>query len=329
MTDLWAEVPSPMKSEFRKAFCEYAVKNYEKCGRYLSSYVPAAPAGSMPCEDYFSCMGSSETVPSGTDFSGGPPSDLPLNILAMSYGEYSSRLFSEKFLDTGIYMDPVPAGFFPEVIVIDTKRLGNRRLPDSYEDLADEIYRGEICLIGSPDIPDPIISLYIYRSLGERALISFIENINSFSTPSKTLRHIGRSSNCYGSIFIMPVMFAIAAAQSNGAVIAECKDGLAAEPLLLLQRDPDQLHGSERIMEMKNHSGAFGIYDISAGSVSASNSCIKSFIYSKIYADILSAHCFIPPEDAGRVSPVSRDKLICDDLDTVWKMHRIYQHIQK
>ena len=291
MIDLWAELPSPVKTRFRNEFRQYSGMNYTEEKEILTSYIPAPPAGSMPKEDYLSFM---------------EEKNLPLNYLTLAYGECSEKTFKERFLDSGIYDHPQIAGYFGEVIVIDTVRLGDRRLPECYEDLADPVYKDEICMIGGAKIPDPIIGLYIYRKCGEEALIRFIRNIRTFSSPSKTIRHIWKKSNHFGSIFIMPDMFAECAAQSNHAEIVLPKEGYAAEPFLLFQ-----------------HTGK-GMNTDELSHLHFVNRKIQDFIHSGIYADILEERKFLPPDTPAKISNICRQKPLCDDVEMIWDYHRRY-----
>ena len=49
--DLWAEVPSPIKTRLRNAFTAYAEECFQKDGILLKAYVPAQLGGNMPKEN--------------------------------------------------------------------------------------------------------------------------------------------------------------------------------------------------------------------------------------------------------------------------------------
>ena len=67
---------------------------------------------------------------------------------------------------------------------------------------------GRYCLIGQMDDMDPLIPVYLYRKFGEKAVRAFVENINCCAAPIGTIRHIGKAGNTYGSVFVMPYLFA-------------------------------------------------------------------------------------------------------------------------
>lgn len=220
MYSIWAELPSPLKTEFRNLFQSYASHIYERNGLVLTSYVPSEMGGNMPAEDYLVHMKEEQ---------------LPQCYITQSFGECSHSRFISRFLDHRIYKEPEIFGYFPEFMVVDLKRLGSRPVPESYEQLCLEDYKGEICLIGSPKIPDPMAALYIYRKLGEEAMIQFIKNIGNFASPVDTIRDIGKSTNEFGSIFIMPSLFASVCAEKRHTAVIIPKTGVIAEPMIFME----------------------------------------------------------------------------------------------
>ena len=54
--DLWAEVPSPIKTRLRNAFTAYGEECFQKDGILLKAYVPAQVGGNMPKEEYLKGM---------------------------------------------------------------------------------------------------------------------------------------------------------------------------------------------------------------------------------------------------------------------------------
>lgn len=226
--DFWAELASPLKTDFRNAFLDYAGEVYERTGLVLSVYVPAAMGGDMPREDYLMRM---------------PREELPDCLFTMSFGECSHPEFRRRILDRGIYGGWEAVAYFPELMVADTVRLGDRPVPLAYEELTKECYRGEIALVGSPAIPDPTVPLYLYRRLGRAALEQFARNIRGFAAPVNTIRHIGKSSNHFASIFIMPALFAFVCGEKPGARVILPREGAAAEPMVLLTRGDTEKSG--------------------------------------------------------------------------------------
>lgn len=277
--DFWAELVSPLKTEFRTAFLQYAGEIYDSCKLPLTAYIPATMGGDMPREDYLMNM---------------HPDDLPECILTMSFGECSHPKFAERILARGIYSQIEAAAYFPELMVVDTVRLGGRPIPGAYEELADDIYRGEIALIGSRQFPDPTVPLYIYRELGAQALARFAENIHAFAAPVTTIRHIGKHSNDFASIFIMPSLFAFACAEKPGARVVIPRAGAAAEPIILM---------SKRFTETSR--------------------LIRHFVFSdhvrKMFADKrfpMAEAEFIP------IAVCCKKELICSELEEVYRILR-------
>ena len=74
--DLWAEVPSPIKTRLRNAFTAYAEECFQKDGILLKTYVPAQVGGNMPKEEYLKGM---------------KPEDLPDACFLMDLGSHLCR----------------------------------------------------------------------------------------------------------------------------------------------------------------------------------------------------------------------------------------------
>ena len=73
----------------------------------------------------------------------------------------------------------------------------------SYADLAEPCYRGEVCIIGSQEIPDPLLALFVQKESGKAQANRLIDNIAGFGAPVNAIRHIGKPSNTFGSVFVL------------------------------------------------------------------------------------------------------------------------------
>lgn len=223
--DFWAEFPSPLKNTVREAFIGYARKVYEGKKIILTSYFPATMGGDMKSEDYLLNMEYEK---------------VPENYLCMGFGESSDKRFYERFIKTGFFSYNKIVAWFPEVMVADTKRLeksGICLVPESYFDLEKPCYNNEICIIGTPEIPDPLASLFIYRKNGEKSMRQFIENIAGFGAPVNAIRHIGKPSNKFGSVFIMPLHFANVCREIKHAKVIIPNEGIFAEPFVFFSKN--------------------------------------------------------------------------------------------
>ena len=125
-------------------------------------------------------------------------------------------------------------------MVVDLQRLGKRPIPQSFFDLSSPIYKNEICIIGTKDIPDPMLALNFYYGKGEEEMNAFIENLALLAPPVYAIRHIGKSSNKYGSIFVMPLLFANVCKEIKNAKVIMPKEGFFAEPFILFSKNPDE-----------------------------------------------------------------------------------------
>ena len=219
--DFWAEVASPLKNPLKEAFLNYAGKLYENKNILLSSYFPSCMGGDMPSSDYLINM---------------ELKNIPKNFLTMGFGECFTSSFYEKFIKSGIYTHAEIIAWFPETMVIDVRRLGSRPVPKSFFDLTDSCYCGEICIIGTPQIPDPLAALFIYKQFGLTAAKAFAHNLAGFGAPVNAIRHIGRNSNTFGSIFIMPLLFANVCRELKNALVIQPSEGYLAEPFILYSK---------------------------------------------------------------------------------------------
>jgi len=221
--NLWAELPSPMKTDFREAFYTYAAGIYRKEKRIINAYVPAAMGACMPEEDYLIHM---------------QPEELPDVYLCMSYGECSSGGFISRLLDTGVYAYPRPWCYFPELIAADLVQLEMHgvKCPESYNDLIDPAYEGLICLIGNRNLPDPMLPLYIYHRYGREGLKALCKNIRGTAGPSSTIRYIGKEYNPYGAIFVMPALFTRICLEKRNVRVIVPESGVLAEPIIYLKK---------------------------------------------------------------------------------------------
>ncbi len=283
--DFWVETASPVKNPLREAFFEYAREMYEKDGSCISSYFPSVMGGDMPLEDYLINMNVE---------------NAPENYLGMGFGEISSRVFYEKYFKGGVYKENEIVAWFPETMVIDKKRLGARPVPESYCDLANPCYRGEICIIGTKDLPDPLTALYIFYERGEAAALQFIENIAGFGAPVNAIRHIGKSSNSFGSIFIMPLLFAELCSEINNALILKPKGGYYAEPFVLCSKK----------------------------SAPEKDFFVKNFIHSHYFEQAFEEKCFFSANEKNNclINPLCK-KLYFPELQQIYKNLRT--HLEK
>ncbi|MEI3193578.1 MAG: ABC transporter substrate-binding protein [Lachnospiraceae bacterium] len=209
--DLWAEVPSPIKSRLRNVF--------SACAEELNAYIPAQVGGNMTKEEYLKEW---------------KPEDLPDSCFLMDFGECSDPVFAA--LAEKVYEKPKIQAWFPEVMALDLRRLNGRKHPETYDDLLREDYLGEICLIGNVKMPDPLTGLYVLRKHGLEGLNSFVRNVAPLASPSETLRHVGHPSNSYGSIFLMPPLFAQICLGESSCKGRHPSNRSSRQPMLLYQK---------------------------------------------------------------------------------------------
>ena len=69
----------------------------------------------------------------GRIFKGMKPEDLPDACFLMDFGECSEATFAA--LAEKAYEKPEIRAWFPEVMAVDIRRLGERKIPETYDDL--------------------------------------------------------------------------------------------------------------------------------------------------------------------------------------------------
>ena len=142
-------------------------------------------------------------------------------------------------LGTGMAFNALMANiapWFPEHMVIDLRSLKAKPLPGSFEELADPVYHGELCLIGSQGKPDPLLPLFLYAKEGKSGVKQVLNNVKTVAGPSVTIRQIGRTGNRYGSVFLMPSLFADICRKCSNAMVFCPSTGALAEPILIFWR---------------------------------------------------------------------------------------------
>lgn len=256
--DFWAEMPSPLKHPLRNAFYDYAKKIYNEQKIIFKTYFPSVMGGDMPSSDYLFNMDCK---------------DAPNNYLTMGFGECSDIRFYKKYIESGIFSHCEIAAWFAETMVVDKKRLCDRPIPTSFFDLTNPCYKNEICIIGTKEIPDPVSALAIFREKGKNAMTDFIENIAGFGAPVNAIRHIGKSSNKFGSIFIMPLLFANVCKEIPSAKVIKPKEGYIAEPFVFFSKNPNE----------------------------KKSKLISDFIHSKEFSDVFTSKYFIPNNEDSKL----------------------------
>lgn len=212
---------------------------------------------------------------------------FPDSCMIMNFGEYSDRTFFEKAAK--IYEEQRICAYFPEILVVDKRRLNNRLIPKSYEELTDPVYEKELCILGMPSLPDPALALYLLRSMGEEGVEALAKNVGCFVPPSKTIRHIGKKSNVYGSIFVMPALFAKICLENPQAEVIVPQKGALAEPMLLLQKKQGRY--KKEVLE---------------------------FFHSDIFVSMMAEKQMPVPEDSRfSISPLCQRPFLPEEVETV------------
>ena len=120
----------------------------------------------------------------------------------------------------------------PFVILADKRKLGERPVPHSWEELMDPLYQGEIVTTGKRT-PGSIPFFYFYYLFGPKGMEAFGENVKGGTSPVRMALEAGRAESM-GGIYILPWFFARCCPRRDQTEIIWPTEGALVYPLLLL-----------------------------------------------------------------------------------------------
>jgi len=186
--------------------------------------------------------------------------DFPKLLASSEHGNAFNRAFHARHVETGAFVAPQPSGFpdafeqaglidpngwvgvyavAPFVLLVDRARLGSRPLPQSWGDLADPVYRGEIALSGwRPDGArhwrafNQFFLVAIARLLGDRLLRGMLDNLAGL-THSAQMPRLAGTPNSLAAIYVLPWSLADLCPRRDRAEVVWPREGALAFPLWL------------------------------------------------------------------------------------------------
>ncbi|MDR1047703.1 MAG: ABC transporter substrate-binding protein [Treponema sp.] len=242
--NFFADLPCPMKQRFRDAYDAFETRHFKETGRRFHSFIlslnPDPAEKTMTIED----IKSAKTI-----------DDIPDMVICYALDVFSRRDFIEKYIRPGYFEkaldteglsfinrdefdDPYGSfnsiGFFPQIVLVDKKQLGNRPVPASLESLMDPVYEKSIVLpsLETDDISTMLLH-HIYQNYGETGLDRIEKNIRGSMESTDAAKIVGKG-NSGGAVYLVPWVFAREAAGQENTEIVWPSEGALVEPMILM-----------------------------------------------------------------------------------------------
>lgn len=216
--NLFAELPCPIKQAFREKFNEMNLVHYHKTGQRFKAYIPNV-LGSEMRKNYLLSVEDED--------------NLPEIYLGYLFGDVSDSLFVEKYLASAVYSPFKTIAYFVEVLLANSSTVD---VPQSWEELLDDKYKGRICTFGANNIPDYVLPITIYKKYGINGVATLFSNIKQVISPVEISRKIGTSKISDDDIYIMPYIFASICAEKPSVKLTIPCEGVLVEPLVMIRK---------------------------------------------------------------------------------------------
>lgn len=243
--DFIGQVLCPMKANFKRGYEETAESYQKETGRSFYSYVPTICAG----------KGDGEEYDAGDILNYMSIEDFPGMVASFGLGDYFSSRFREKFLRKGYFEAPERHGLnpsfegagiddpfgefyiysaYPQVFLIDKRRLGNLPVPHALEDLLNPVYRDNITIGGGHGMVSQTLLLYIYKKFGERGLELLENNVRQVLHPSQMAKLAGGAGSTGTAIYVILFFFGKACGKTDRVELIWPEDGAVIDPAFIL-----------------------------------------------------------------------------------------------
>ncbi len=189
--------------------------------------------------------------------------ELPDIILASDVNNFFHRPFMEKFVSKGLfetfkpyqphsYLEDVgfsdPLNNFTMltanmlVMVVDTRRLGEEKIPEKWEDILNPAFEDEIIMRGEDNFFCNAVMLPFYKDHGFDAIRTLARNIRTGKHPAEMVKLAEAGGEKAATIYIMPYFFA-QRIKSKHVKIVWPSDGAIASPVfMLVKKDAMEEH---------------------------------------------------------------------------------------
>lgn len=238
--DFLGYIYCPAKEVFSNKIQKF-VESEEKLGNKIKAVVPMGSCGK---DEYFNVNKIKDI------------NKFPSVITGAGFDEFFEEEFTQRFIDGGYFedlgynkdlnttyeglnlRDPKGAyniySAFPYVFLVDERKLNNRPIPLSFEDLLDEKYARSIAIGHTEEDINEIVLLYIYKNFGEEGIKALARNINTPMGTIEMAKAAGSNVQSENAIYIIPYFFAKATPKKEFLKVIWPKEGGLLCPLYVM-----------------------------------------------------------------------------------------------
>ncbi len=240
--DLLLYAPCPVKLAVKERV-EAIQAEYARGGALVSVHIP---------------MGCTSVDPYDPLYHATDVDQLPGIIASIGFGDFFRKEFVERFVHADVFgavlpetvspmhleagiLDPagryVVYGLTPYIFLVDTERLGDLPVPETWGDLLNPVYAGQINMCGDGDDMADAVLMGLYKEYGMDGIERFAANCHGLMHSSR----MGKSGGApnVGGIYIIPYFFAESSRQPGHMRVIWPKDGTAASPLYFLAKQSE------------------------------------------------------------------------------------------
>lgn len=157
-------------------------------------------------------------------------------------------------------------GVVPAVFLVNVKELGDRAIPQSWEEVLSGDFEGQVSLpVGDFDLFNAII-LNIYKKYGEEGVVKLGKTLLKSMHPSQMVKsHVGSSARKKPVVTIMPYFFTKMTKKGGPMEAVWPSDGAVISPIFLLSKKEKNeklkpiidFFASKEVGEILSHNGRF------------------------------------------------------------------------
>lgn len=265
-------LPCPVRIPMMEHFEKFVTNYTAQTGTELNYKLQAASLGLQWVEEHI--LGKND------------PSDLPDLFLSAGFDLFFDEKKIGHFRKAGVFRDLTgytkvnsdfegldildPEGHYsvigtvPAVFLVNTEELGNRKMPESWEDILQPEFENTVSLpVGDFDLFNAIL-LNIYKKYGKEGVVRLGKSLLEDLHPSQMVKSATRSGN-RPAVTIMPSFFTRMTGGKGPLKAVWPKDGAIISPIFMLSKaeKADKLQGvvdffaSKAVGEVLAHQGNF------------------------------------------------------------------------
>jgi ABC-type Fe3+ transport system substrate-binding protein len=259
--DFLGSCPAPLRMRMRDDLADLLRARATRGGERLKCCVPMGHGGRTPFERLRFIRDLD---------------DFPKLLVSSDHGNAFNRAFHAEYVERGAFASLQPPGarkafvkaglidpkgwigvyaVAPFVLLVDNARLGGRPVPQSWADLADPVYRGEIAISGWRRPGEKVWRAYnqffllsLLRLLGENSLRDVLGNLAGL-THSAQMPRLAGTANSLAALYILPWSLADLCPRRDRTQVVWPREGALAFPLWLTA----QAAHAKRIAPLADH----------------------------------------------------------------------------